>query len=96
MPKLTIIANITAAAGKTELVKSELQKLIPPTLIEDGCIQYDLHQDNEDPAHFTFFEIWESRELWQEHMKAPHLATHREATEGAVAAVTINEMTQVI
>ncbi|MEO1610025.1 MAG: antibiotic biosynthesis monooxygenase, partial [Pseudomonadota bacterium] len=25
----------------------------------------DLHQDNENPAHFMFYENWESRELWQ-------------------------------
>ncbi|MEM9449380.1 MAG: antibiotic biosynthesis monooxygenase, partial [Cyanobacteria bacterium P01_E01_bin.6] len=24
-----------------------------------GCIQYDLHEDNENPAHFVFYENWE-------------------------------------
>lgn len=96
LPKLTIIAHITAVTDKTELVKSELQKLIPTTLAEDGCIQYDLHQDNEDPTKFVFFENWESRDLWQDHMNAPHLASHKKATEGAIAKVTIQEMTQII
>ncbi|MFY4730962.1 putative quinol monooxygenase, partial [Nitrospira sp. BLG_2] len=81
--------------GQTERVKSELQKLVPITRAEAGCIQYDLHQDNANPAHFLFFEIWESRALWQNHMSAPHLQVFKSATEGAIEAFTLHEMTQV-
>ncbi len=93
--KLTIVANIFANSDNVDLLKSELEKLIPPTLKEEGCIQYDLHQDNENPEHFMFFELWENRELWQAHMNAPHLAAYMAATEGAVADFSINEMTPV-
>ncbi|MEM8686403.1 MAG: putative quinol monooxygenase [Pseudomonadota bacterium] len=92
MAQLTIVANIHAKADKIELVKAELEKLIPITRAEDGCIQYDLHQDNDNPAHFMFYENWDSRELWQIHMNAPHLAAYMSATEGAVEAFTLNEM----
>ncbi len=93
MANLTIVANIHARADKVELVKSELLKLIETTRAEEGCIQYDLHQDNENPAHFMFYENWTSRELWQTHMNAPHLAAYMAATEGAVENFTLNEMT---
>lgn len=95
MANLTIVANIHAKAEKIDLVKAELLKLIDITRAEDGCIQYDLHQDNENPAHFMFFENWVSRELWQNHMAAPHLAAYMAATEGAVEDFTLNEMTKV-
>ncbi|WP_461538254.1 putative quinol monooxygenase [Spongorhabdus nitratireducens] len=95
MSQLTIVANITAKADKIELVKAELNKLIAPTLAEEGCINYDLHQDNENPAHFMFYENWASRELWQAHMGAQHLKDYLAATEGAVEAFTVNEMTRV-
>ena len=95
MANLTIVANIRAKADKIELVKSELQKLIAVTRVEDGCIQYDLHQDNENPAHFLFFENWTNRELWQQHMNTPHIAAYLAATEGAVEDFTLNEMTMV-
>jgi len=93
MTKLTIVANIKANPEKIELVKAELLKLIYITRAEEGCINYDLHQDNENPAHFMFYENWESRELWQAHMGAPHLAAYMAATEGAVDEFTLNEMT---
>lgn len=95
MPKLTIVANIHAEPEHQERIRAELEKLVPITRAEEGCIQYDLHQDNEDPAHFMFFETWESRELWQVHMNAPHLAAYLKATEGAVAEFTLHEMTQI-
>ena len=91
---LTIVANIHAVPEKMELVKQELEKLIAPTRVEEGCIQYDLHQDNEDPNHFLFFEQWESRDLWQAHMQNDHLAAFLKATEGAVANLEIFEMTR--
>lgn len=94
MANLTIVANIKANADKIELVHSELKKLIDITRAEDGCVQYDLHQNNDNPAHFMFYENWESRELWQQHMSAPHLAAYMAATEGAVESFTLYEMTK--
>lgn len=95
MSKLTIVGNIFARPDQVDLVKSELEKLIAPTLAEEGCLQYDLHQDNENPAHFLFFENWESRELWLVHMEQPHLKVYLAATEGAVENFTLHEMTHV-
>ncbi|WP_375229032.1 putative quinol monooxygenase [Roseobacter sp. S98] len=92
MAKLTIFANIKANPDKVDLVRQELLRLIDITRAEPGCINYDLHQDNENPAHFMFYENWESRELWQTHMNAPHLAAYMAATEGAVESFTLNEM----
>lgn len=95
MSKLTIVANIKAKSDKIELVKTELVKLIDMTRAEEGCLQYDLHQDNENPVHFLFYENWESRELWQRHMSNQHLKNYMAATEGAVEEFVLNEMTQI-
>jgi len=95
MAKLTIVANIHTKADQIELLKAELQMLVEITRAEDGCSQYDLHQDNENPAHFMFYENWESRELWQTHMNAAHLAAYMAAADGAVEAFTMNKMTKI-
>ncbi|MBX2854179.1 MAG: antibiotic biosynthesis monooxygenase [Rhodobacteraceae bacterium] len=92
---LTILAQITAEPGKEDLVRAELTKLVSITRAEAGCLQYDLHLDNETPGFFVFYENWESRELWQTHMNAPHLAAYMAATEGAVANFTLHEMTKI-
>ena len=95
MAHLTIVADIKAKADKIDLVKSQLENLIDTTRGEEGCVQYDLHQDNEHPTHFLVFENWESRDLWQKHMNAQHLLDYRAATEGAIEAFTLHEMTKI-
>ena len=73
--------------------KRNPKKLVPITRKEQGCINYDLHQDNENPAHFLFYENWESHQLWQAHMNNQHLKDFVTATDGALESLTICEMT---
>ena len=92
MTTLTIVANIIAKQSHIQLVKNELLKLIEITRLEDGCINYDLYQDNENKTNFMFYENWESKELWQQHMNNDHLKSYVEATQGAVDSFIVNEM----
>lgn len=92
---LTILAQITAVPGKEDIVKAALMNLVAPTRAEAGCVQYDLHLDNSNPGFFVFFEIWETRELWQAHMVSPHIEANGPATAGAIDSVVINEMSQI-
>lgn len=93
--KLTIVARILAKEEQRELVKAELLKLIEVTRAEKGCINYDLHQDNENPNFFLFHENWETKELWQVHMGNKHLADYIKATEGAVEEFIVHEMSHI-
>lgn len=70
---LVIVAHFRALPGKEDALESLLLSLVEPTRKEQGCIQYDLHRDLEDPAQFLFYEIWASRESWDAHMVTPHL-----------------------
>ena len=93
MGQLTIVADIRAEPGQGDLVRRELLALVDITRAEDGCLLYDLHQDDKDPEHFLFYETWASRALWQAHMEAPHLKAFGAATEGALASLVVHEMT---
>ncbi len=95
MGNLTIVATITARADQVEFVKSELFKLVEKTRAEEGCVQYDLHQDNQHPQQFLFFENWTTRELWQAHIASQHIADYKAATADAIESVIISEMTQI-
>lgn len=95
MSKLTIVAHIHAHPDQVDGVLARLKALVASTRAEEGCLQYDLHQDDEDPAHFLFYENWESRERWQAHMETPHIAAWREFAEGAVASFAVHRMTHI-
>ncbi len=93
MTTLTIVARILAKEGKSTLVKEALLKLIAPTRAEKGCIDYILHQDNQNPNLFLFYETWENHDLWQAHMQTPHILEYLKVTEGAIEDFTVHEMT---
>ena len=90
---LTIVAHIHAEPDHIEAVKTALQNLVAPTRAEAGCLQYDLHQDNAEPAHFMFFENWTSRDTWQDHMGSDHIKANGPITAGKIAKVDLFEMT---
>jgi len=91
--QLTVVAKILAKPEKREFVKSELLKLIAPTLKETGCINYDLHQDNENENLFLFYENWSSRELWLKHTENSHISEFKRAAEDAIEESKLFEMT---
>ncbi|KZX57585.1 antibiotic biosynthesis monooxygenase [Vibrio sp. HI00D65] len=95
MTTLTIIATIVCKKEKIEFVKSEMLKLIDKTRAEEGCINYDLHQDNSNPAHFVFHENWESEALLEKHLESQHIADYVAATEGCIESFAINRMTHI-
>jgi len=95
MSVLTIVARIEAHPERVELVKSELLKLIEPTRKERGCLKYDLHQDNERPELFMFYEGWESKALLQAHLGSRHIEAYLKAVDGAIASFVISEMTKI-
>ena len=70
---LTVIAYMTAAEGKADELRAELEALIEPTSQEDGYVNYDLHESVEHPGSFFLYENWESGEKLDTHLAAPHL-----------------------
>ncbi|BAX82484.1 putative quinol monooxygenase [Labilibaculum antarcticum] len=93
--KLTIAARILVKEGKVDLVKAELLKLIDITRAEEGCINYDLHQDNNNKNLFLFYEKWETYDFLQKHLNNIHFVAFQKATEGAIEEFVVNEMTQI-
>jgi quinol monooxygenase YgiN len=70
---LILIARVRAKAGQETRLRRELQRLLAPTRAEAGCISYDLHQSQTDPALFVFYENWKSQADLDAHFETPHL-----------------------
>ena len=70
---LTLVARMRAKSGQQARLRAELQRLVEPTRAETGCIGYDLHLSENDPALFLFYETWKSQADLDAHFETPHL-----------------------
>ena len=93
MSQLTVVARVVAKAEAVESVRSELLKLLAPTRNEVGCIEYRLHQDNDDPAVFVFYENWESEACLVKHMNSDHFKSYINAVDGMIEEKDVHKMT---
>ena len=95
MSRVTVVAKVVAKQDSVEAVKAELLKLIVPTRNENGCIEYNLHQDNADPAQFLFYETWENAACLEQHMKTDHFKGYVDAVAGMLEKKVVNLMTRI-
>jgi len=82
---LTVIAHIRAKAGQESRVRQILEGLLAPTRAEVGCINYDLHQSQSDPALFVFYENWESEGHLEAHAGSAHIQSFRRLADETLA-----------
>jgi quinol monooxygenase YgiN len=95
MSKLTVVAKVVAKQESRENVQRELLKLIKPTRKENGCIEYNLHQDNEDPAIYIFYEIWENSACLESHMNTDHFKNFVNVVGSMVEEIVVHKMTRI-
>ncbi|HBL10180.1 MAG TPA: antibiotic biosynthesis monooxygenase [Cyanobacteria bacterium UBA11162] len=85
-PTVRVVARIVALPEKVEELKAVLSGLIEPTRVEDGCIQYELYQNQADPTDFTFVEEWASSAALDAHLQSTHIQEAIQQLEGLVGA----------
>ena len=91
---LTLVEHILVKEAYREEIKVELLKLISPTRGEEGCIAYDLHQDNDNPNLFLFHEKWVNQEYLTKHSQSDHIAAYRIISKDKLENVTAYKMTE--
>ncbi len=92
---LTIIARPTIDPNHLDEVKAAMLELVEAVLQEEGCIRYELHQDNNQPNRLAFVETWKSRELWRKHMEGPAIKEFNQKISGGIVSFELQEMTKI-
>jgi quinol monooxygenase YgiN len=77
-----VIAWFTPREGHYENVRQALLAVTPEVHAEEGCELYALHE--EVGGRLVFIEKWTTRELWQEHTRAPSVFGLTARLEGAL------------
>jgi quinol monooxygenase YgiN len=69
-------------------VLASLAEVTEASRRDAGCLEYDWAEDLEAPNTFRFFECWESQELLDAHLAAPHEAAFGERNLSRMTAAT--------
>jgi quinol monooxygenase YgiN len=69
----TVLAIFEAKSGQEKALKEILNSLIEPTLLEEGCLNYDLHECLDNPGQFMFYENWVNQLAHARHCEMPHI-----------------------
>lgn len=85
---LHVIARIKAKPAHADAVRKILTGFVAPTRGEAGCIVYDLLQNLDDPAQFTFVEEWTDRAALDVHGRSAHITSGRVQLKELVEAPT--------
>ena|SRR5687767_6777034 len=73
METLRVVAHLRAKPDKIEETKQALSELIKPTRAEEGCITYELMQNDADPTDFAFVEEWSGNDALDAHLQTEHI-----------------------
>jgi quinol monooxygenase YgiN len=71
-PEIAVVVHFTAKPGKEEELLTWLKGLPGPTRKEPGCIRYELNQEIENKAAFTFAEKFVNNAAFEAHVKMPY------------------------
>ncbi|HCF26756.1 MAG TPA: antibiotic biosynthesis monooxygenase [Cyanobacteria bacterium UBA11049] len=82
---IRVVARIVAIPEKVDEVRAILMELIEPTCQEEGCIKYELLQNQVDSTDFTFVEEWTSKAALDAHLASTHIAAAEEKLNGLIA-----------
>lgn len=82
---LRVVARLVAFSDQIEALKEVLLDLVPATRAELGCIQYDLCQNIDNPAEFTFVEEWISEDALKAHLAGENIKRAIDKLNGLVA-----------
>lgn len=75
MSKISLIAKLTAAEGKSDELAGALRGVVEAADAEEGLEVYSAHSSNDEPGVFYFFELYRDGDALAEHGKGEAMKT---------------------
>lgn len=69
---IIIAGSLSFSPDDREDVIASLQEVSERSRRDEGCVDYWWAEDLDTPNTFRFFECWQSQELFDTHIEAPH------------------------
>lgn len=70
--EVILMATIQAGSGLHDALKADLLEIASLTRREAGCIQFDIHEDEQTPGVFILWEHFASQADFDRHLAMPY------------------------
>lgn len=91
---ITIVAILKAKKGSEQDLRNELLKVVLPSRAEEGCVEYILHESQENPEQFVSYETWKDQTALQEHLASSHYQAYRQAVETLLVSREVHRLSK--
>jgi len=92
---LVVVVRIVTKTGKEDQLREAFKELIPVAQGEPGFIQYDLHESNDKPGQFLFYEIWRDQAALSAHENTDFAKAFRARTGDWIASASMEKYTRI-
>lgn len=93
--EIVITAILQAHPGKEEALRQALDRVIPPSRVEEGCLIYTLHESVDAPGTFVFYEKYADETALATHIDSPHYQAYRQEAETLLAVREVYRLHEV-
>ena len=90
--KITKKVTFIAKDDHIAQLKKLLEDMIVPSRHEDGCLKYDIFQDQKEPKKFIVIESWANEEALEGHKVSEHYIHYKSHYEPYTADKYSNEL----
>jgi quinol monooxygenase YgiN len=81
---IVVVGRVSTDAAKRSALIEIAQRVAAASRAEEGCAEYRVYEDTEQPNEFVFVEEWDSEEALQRHFATGHIAEFMGAIRGAI------------
>jgi len=92
MSSMIVMTNYYIKEEYKEELQSIINDLVPVYLAEEGCYQFDLHVNLDDPLHYMSYEQWATPEHFEKHLKSDHVTDAFAKTKEMLTKLTVTKM----
>lgn len=92
MSEVKVVAIITAKPEQYSAVSNAVRAMVAPSRSEEGCLQYDLHEDQDVKGSFVFIERWKSENALKTHMAMPYHDEFLAVLQGKLISLEVKKL----
>ncbi|SLM63701.1 MULTISPECIES: putative quinol monooxygenase [Dickeya] len=93
--EIRIVASVQAKPEFVDDVAVAVRQVVAPSRLEEGNLQYELHEELNKTGAFVFFERWKNQEAIKAHEQTTHFQAFVAQLEGKIEGIDIKQLSTI-